>query len=82
MTLCGEHNRIKSNVWVARNGYTFYRPWDQFDNEDLALQMLRYELLHRWSIYRWMRAGLALILELSIYRPGSRGRIDIVSADE
>jgi hypothetical protein len=60
MTLCGTCNRVKSNIWVTRNGYVFYRGFKDSDNKAQALQILAYERWHRWWPGRWIRAGLSL----------------------
>lgn len=60
MTLCGRCNRVKSNFWIARDGYRFYRPWSGAGNEREAEAILRYELRHRWGLGRWIRAGWSL----------------------
>jgi hypothetical protein len=62
MTLCGRCNRIKSNYWVARDGYRFYRPWQGAGDEHEAARILAFELRHRWSPGRWIRAGWSLSL--------------------
>lgn len=58
--LCGRCNRIKSNMWYARGRVVCYRPFRNASNQELALAMLRYEKLHRWSPLRWLRAGWSL----------------------
>src|SRR5256885_17232242 len=60
VTLCGMCNKVKSNYWVARDGYVFYRPFQGFGNREVAAQILAYELRHRWSPLRWIRAGWSL----------------------
>jgi hypothetical protein len=59
VTLCGPCNRMKSNYWVARDGYVFYRPFAGGNAEEAA-RILAYELMHRWSPLRWIRAGWSL----------------------
>lgn len=77
MTLCGRCNRVKSNYWVARDGYVFFRPFMDAGKlaaemcremrlppgttpEEIAADILRYELRHRWHPGRWIRAGWQL----------------------
>jgi HNH endonuclease len=60
VTLCGICNKVKSNYWVARDGYVFYRPFQGFGNPEVAAGILAYELRHRWSPLRWVRAGWSL----------------------
>jgi hypothetical protein len=60
MTLCGPCNRVKSNYWVARDGFRFYRPWQGAGNEGEAARILAFEMRHRWSPGRWIRAGWSL----------------------
>lgn len=61
MTLCGPCNRLKSNYWVARNGFVFYRAWQGAGDEREAARILARELRHRWSPGRWIRAGWSLV---------------------
>lgn len=60
LTLCGRCNRIKSNCWVARDGYVFYRPFKDAGNRQVALDILAYERWHRWNLMRWIRAGWSI----------------------
>lgn len=60
VTLCGICNKVKSNYWVARDGYVFYRPFQGHGNRTMAADILAYELRHRWSPLRWVRAGWSL----------------------
>lgn len=60
VTLCGMCNKTKSNYWVARDGYVFYKPWAGHGNRLVAADILAYELRHRWSPLRWIRAGWSL----------------------
>jgi HNH endonuclease len=62
MTLCSRCNRVKSDYWVARDGYRFYRPWQGASDEREAARILAFELRHRWSPGRWIRAGWSLSL--------------------
>jgi HNH endonuclease len=57
MVLCSACNTLKSNCWVARDGYEFYRAFEGSDDQDQALAMLRFERRHRWRPGRWVRAG-------------------------
>jgi hypothetical protein len=41
VTLCTLHNTVKSNYWVADDGYVFYRPWPRHDNKKLARRISR-----------------------------------------
>ena len=61
MTLCGNCNRVKSNYWEARDGYTFYSPFAGSGNMAAAAAILACEKRHRWNLLRWMRVGLALV---------------------
>jgi hypothetical protein len=61
MTLCGRCNRLKSNYWVARDGYVFYNPFAGSGNMPAAAAILAFEKRHRWNLLRWMRVGVALI---------------------
>lgn len=61
VTLCGVCNRVKSNHWVARDGYVFYRPWEGAGNEALAARILRRERAVRCSPLRWALAAFALL---------------------
>lgn len=58
--LCGPCNRVKSNYWVARDGYVFYRGFQGSENQRLAAEIFRFERRHRWNPGRWMRAGWSL----------------------
>lgn len=77
MLLCQSCNQIKSNYWVARDGYVFFRPRPGAEKyhqelasripelarlsvEQIAAEILAYELRHRWSPGRWIRAGWSL----------------------
>lgn len=60
VTLCGYHNKVKSNYWVARDGYVFYRPFNGHGDKGTAAQILAFELRHRWNPLRWIRAGWSL----------------------
>jgi hypothetical protein len=77
MRLCARCNRVKSNYWVARDGYVFYRPFMDGNKlaaemcresglppgttaEQIAADILRFELRHRWHPGRWIRAGWQL----------------------
>lgn len=60
ITLCRRCNKIKSNCWLARDGYVFYRPWPGCNDKYLALAILRFEKRHRWNPARWVRAGISL----------------------
>ena len=60
VTLCGICNKVKSNYWVARDGYVFYRPFAGHGNKAVAADILAYELRHRWNPLRWVRAGWSL----------------------
>jgi 5-methylcytosine-specific restriction endonuclease McrA len=60
MTLCGKCNRVKSNYWVARDGYVFYRSFPGSDDAKTAAAILAYEKRHRWNPGRWIRAGWSL----------------------
>jgi HNH endonuclease len=58
--LCARCNRVKSNYWVARDGYVFYRPFSDANDQALAAEILRHELRHRWNPGRWIRAGWSI----------------------
>ncbi len=77
MLLCSRCNRVKSNYWVAKDGYVFYRPFMDANKlaaqmcvvlgfhpattaEQIAADILRFELRHRWHPGRWIRAGWQL----------------------
>lgn len=60
MTLCGYHNRIKSNCWMFKNGRRTYKGFNGYANWDAAYDILEFELRHRWSLVRLARAALAL----------------------
>jgi hypothetical protein len=60
VTLCGRCNRIKSNFWIASDGYVFYRPFRGLDSADLAVLILRAERRARRNPLRWVRAAWAL----------------------
>lgn len=60
MTLCAYHNHLKSNYWRDRDGYVHYRGFVGSENAVLAASILAFELRHRWSPARWVRAGLSL----------------------
>jgi hypothetical protein len=57
MTLCSDCNSTKSNYWRWRSGYVSYRPWAGHSNISEAAQILHWELRHRWSPIRWLRAA-------------------------
>lgn len=60
-TLCQLHNGIKSNYWqYRRSGNVIYNPFKGKASEQLAADILAYELVHRWNPLRWIRAGLDL----------------------
>lgn len=60
LTLCGYHNRVKSNYWEDRGGYVHYRAFDGYDRPNLARSILAFERRRRRSIMRLVRAALAL----------------------
>jgi hypothetical protein len=61
VTLCGTHNRIKSNYWQFRgSGRSYYRPFAGSDNKRVAAEILARELRCRHNPVRWIRAAWAL----------------------
>jgi hypothetical protein len=60
MTLCAACNVAKSNYWADRDGRVTYRPFEGHDAPRVAAAILAYELRHRYSIIRFIRAALAL----------------------
>lgn len=60
-TLCGYHNRVKSNYWVFRGGRYTYHPFEGHGNAREAARILAFELRHRWSIIRFIRASMSLL---------------------
>ena len=56
VTLCGQHNRIKSNYWPG----VHYRPLEGSDNLALAIAILAAEKHRRRNPLRWVRAAWAL----------------------
>ncbi len=60
MVLCGRCNRVKSNYWVHRNGRTTYTPFEGHGSIRLAHDILMFELEHRKSPIRLIRAAIAL----------------------
>ena len=59
-TLCGKHNRVKSNYWKDRDGYVHYRAFKDADNAALAALILAAEKRARLNPVRWLRAAWAL----------------------
>lgn len=60
MTLCGTCNRIKSNYWQARDGRAWYKPFQGHGDIRTAAAILTFERRHRWSLFRLIRASIAL----------------------
>ena len=60
MTLCGPCNRVKSNYWVHKSGRRTYNPFEGHGNARQAAAILAFELRHRWSLWRFIRAAIAL----------------------
>lgn len=54
MGLCAYHNRVKSNFWVARDGYVFYTPMPGANNPELAAAILAAERRARRSPAYWL----------------------------
>jgi hypothetical protein len=59
-TLCSRCNKVKSNYWVHRDGRITYRSWEGFDWPSTAGLILAFELRHRRSVTRLIRAAVAL----------------------
>lgn len=59
-TLCGYHNRVKSDYWEFRSGRRTYRPFKGHANAAEAARILAFERRHRYSVIRFIRAALAL----------------------
>lgn len=59
-TLCGYHNRIKSDYWEFSSGRRNYHPFHGGGNWREAARILAFEKRHRWSIARFVRAAIAL----------------------
>jgi hypothetical protein len=59
-TLCGYHNRVKSNYWEFRSGRRTYRPYLGHANRPEAARILAFEKRNRWNLMRFVRAALAL----------------------
>jgi hypothetical protein len=59
-TLCGYHNRVKSDYWEFRGGRRTYRPFQGYGNAREAARILAFERRNRWSPVRFTRAALAL----------------------
>lgn len=60
VTLCGKHNRIKSNYWKSDTGKVYYRSWLGFGSTaamGMAGLILKRELSVRRSPLRWVRAA-------------------------
>lgn len=60
MTLCRSHNLVKSDYWASRDGRHAYRPFEGYDNAAVAASVLAFELRHRRSLARFIRAAAAL----------------------
>lgn len=65
MTLCRDCNLAKSNYWVHRSGRVTFNPVEGYlvpgrPRRGKAAQILAFELRHRWSIARFIRAAVAL----------------------
>lgn len=59
-TLCGYHNRVKSDYWEFRDGRRNYHSFTGHANPAEAARILAFEKRHRWSPARFARAALAL----------------------
>jgi 5-methylcytosine-specific restriction endonuclease McrA len=57
VTLCGHHNRIKSNYWVWPSGQVTYRAFNNYDDRATAAAILEVERRARWNVVRWWRAA-------------------------
>lgn len=60
MTLCGTCNRIKSNYWRFRSRRVTYHSFDGYHYPAKAAEILAFEMRHRWSPWRFIRAAIAL----------------------
>lgn len=60
MVLCHVCNVTKSNYWVERGGYTWYRPFPGYDDKGEAARILAIEHRRRLNPARWVRAAWAL----------------------
>lgn len=58
--LCQRHNRVKSNYWVADDGYVSYRPFPGCDDRLTAALIAAAERRARWNVLRWWRAAWSL----------------------
>jgi hypothetical protein len=59
-TLCGHHNRVKSNYWAFKGGRYTYRPFEGYGNAREAAAILAFELRYRRSLWRFIRAAISL----------------------
>lgn len=58
--LCALCNRVKSNYWVADDGYVFYRPFPGCDDQQGAARIAAAERRARWNLLRYWRAAWSL----------------------
>lgn len=56
LTLCGEHNRVKSNYWPG----VYYRAMPGADNAAEAADILHCERIARLNPLRWLRVAWAI----------------------
>jgi len=59
--LCGQHNRVKSNLWVSRAGRVYYRPFTGSADQVQAIAIAAAERRARRSPARWVRALAAMV---------------------